>query len=254
MGFLRKASENFIGLIFPSRCIICERPTDSSRHSRLCVEHAGEIIAVEPPVCSKCGRKMFGVSVERLLCEDCRSTRVYYDAGYSPYLYRRKEETDRPRPLSELIRLFKYGKGRHLRSFLGGLLLNYVREHADMSQYDAIVPVPLHWRRYFSRGFNQATDLARPLSRHFRISILKRSLRRVRHTRPQVSLPPKERKSNIVNAFKVTRPARVAGKKLLLIDDVITTGATLNECARVLKDAGASEVTILTLAHPSDLP
>ena len=246
MGFLRKASENFIGLIFPSRCIICERPTDSSRHSPLCVEHDREIIPVKPPVCSKCGRKMFGVSVERLLCADCRSTRVYYDAGYSGYIY--------AQALRELLHLFKYGRKRYLGSVLGKLMLDYVREHADGFVYDAIVPVPLHWRRYFSRGFNQATSLARPLSKQFRIPILKRNLRRVRYTRPQVSLPRKERKSNIVNAFKIRHPAKVAGKKLLLIDDVITTGATLNECARVLKDAGASEVTILTLAHPSDFP
>lgn len=244
MGFLRAASDNLLGLVFPSRCLICERPIDSSRRSPLCLEHFREIIPAEPPVCSKCGGKMFGESVESLVCEKCRSKTVYYDAGYSAYIY--------AAALRELIHLFKYAKRRYLQSFLGGLMLDYLREHAEMSQYNAIVPVPLHWWRYCWRGFNQAADLARPLSKQFRIPILKRSLRRVRYTRPQVGLSPDERKSNIRNAFKVSRPAKIAGKNLLLIDDVITSGATLNECARMLKGAGASGVTILTLAHPSD--
>ncbi len=246
MSFLRAASDNLLGLVFPSRCLICERPIDSSRRSPLCVEHAREIILAEPPVCSKCGRKMFGESVESLVCEECRSKAVFYDAGYSAYIY--------AAPLRELIHLFKYGRRRYLQSFLGGLMLDYLREHADTSQYDAIVPVPLHWWRYWRRGFNQAADLAKPLSKQLRIPILKRNLRRIRYTRPQVGLSPDERKSNIRNAFKVNRPAKIAGKNLLLIDDVITSGATLNECARVLKGAGASGITILTLAHPSDFP
>jgi len=189
---------------------------------------------------------MFGESVERLVCARCRSTRTDYDAGYSAYIY--------ADALRELVHLFKYRKRRYLGPFLGRLLLKYVREHADGFPYDAIVPVPLHWWRYCSRGFNQAADLARPLSKQLRIPILKRSLRRVRYTRPQVILSHEERRSNIRNAFKVSRPASVAGKKLLLLDDVITTGATLNECARVLKKAGSATVTIVTLAHPSDFP
>lgn len=188
---------------------------------------------------------MYGKSVEALVCSECRSMSVHYDAGYSACIY--------ADPIKELVHLFKYGKRRYLRFFLGGLILDYLCKSADMSQYDAIVPVPLHWRRYCSRGFNQAADLAGPLSRHFRLPIVKRSLRRVRHTRPQVSLPHNERKTNIRNAFKVARPSKVAGKKLLLLDDVITSGATLNECARVLKRAGASKVAIVTLAHASDV-
>lgn len=243
MGFVGGAFDCFISLIFPRRCEICDRGLSPSRSLPLCVEHAREIIPTEAPVCGKCGRKMFGESVESLVCARCRSMRVSYDAGYSACLY---EGT-----LRELVHRFKYTKRRYLGWFLGELIVNYVREHADGFRYEGIIPVPLHWRRYWSRGFNQAADLARPLSRRYRLPVLRRSLRRVRYTRPQVSLGPEERRTNIRGAFRVRRPARVAGKKLLLIDDVITTGATLNECARVLKGAGATEVTIVTVAHPS---
>jgi len=244
VGFFRKAAENFLGLVFPNRCVICDRPMDPSRRSPVCLVHAREIVAVEPPVCSKCGRKMSAESVEELVCARCRAMKLHYDAGYSTHAY---TET-----LRELIHLFKYRKRRYLRSFLGGLVLDYVRGHAGTISYDAIVPVPLHWRRHWRRGFNQAAHLAGPLSKNLRIPILKRSIKRVRHTRPQVGLPAEQRRDNIKNAFKVTRPEKVAGKKLFVIDDVITSGATLNECARVLKKAGASEITILTLSHPSD--
>ncbi len=245
MGFARTAAQNLIGLIFPNRCLICEAPLDPARRQPLCLRHEREIEQVEPPVCGKCGRKMFGESVEQLSCERCRSPSTYYDAGYSACIY--------AGPVRELVHLFKYRGRRYLQTFLGGLIVDFLRGSPYISQHDAIVPVPLHWWRYCTRGFNQAADLAKPISRHFHVPIMKRNLRRIRHTSPQVRLPPKERSINIKNAFKVSRPSKVAGKRLVLLDDIITSGATLNECARVLKEAGASGVTIITLAHPSDV-
>lgn len=243
MRFVSSAVGSFLGLIFPSRCLICEAPLHPLSDCPLCPEHFRKIRVVEPPVCSRCGRKMSGESVEALVCAECRSRKTYHDSGYSACAF--------ADPLRELIHLFKYRKKRYLASFLGGLVLEYLRERADMTGYDAIVPVPLHWRRRWTRGFNQALDLARPLSKHFGIPVMKGNLRRVRYTKPQVRLVSKERESNIKNAFRVHNSARVAGKKLLLLDDVITSGATLNECARVLKRAGASWVAIVTLAQAS---
>ncbi len=245
MGLTKGAFQNLIGLVFPSRCVICESPLDPLQKSPLCIEHSREIRPVKPPACSKCGRKMYGETVEELICAKCRATTVHYDTGYSAYIY--------ADPLKELIHLFKYGKRRYLRFYLGELLVGYLRERGDLSGYDAIVPVPLHWRRHWSRGFNQAADLGKALSKGLGIPIMKKNLRRVRNTRPQVWTDPKEREDNIKNAFEVRCPERMAGKKLILLDDVITTGATLNECARVLKRAGASIVTIVTLAHASDV-
>jgi len=245
MSFVKAAAHNLIGLIFPNRCLMCEAPLDPARSSPLCPGHAREIVRVEPPVCSKCGRKLFGESVEALVCSECRSGRICYDVGYSAYVF--------AGPIRDLVHFFKYRRRRYLQSFLGGLLLDYVRGRADIAPSDVIIPVPLHWWGYCRRGFNQAIDLAKPLSKHFHIPIMKRNLRRVRHTRRQVGLSRVERRANIKNAFEVSRPAKLAGKSILLIDDVITTGATLNECARVLKQAGVSRITILTLAQATGL-
>ena len=243
MRFVSSAVGSFLGLVFPSRCLVCEAPLHPMRDCPLCPEHFRKILLVEPPLCSRCGRKMSGESVEALVCAECRSRATYHDLGYSACAF--------AEPIRYLIHLFKYGKRRYLASFLGRLLVDYIRDRADMAGYDAIIPVPLHWRRHWTRGFNQALDLARPLSRHFCIPVMKGNLRRVRYTTPQVGLLGKERESNIRNAFRARNPAKVAGKRLLLLDDVITSGATLNECARVLKRAGASWVTIVTLAQAS---
>lgn len=243
MRFVSNAVGSFLGLIFPSRCLICESPLHPMRECPLCPEHFRQIRVVEPPVCSRCGRKMFGESVEALVCAECRSRRTFHDSGYSACAF--------ADPLRDLIHLFKYRKKRYLSSFLGRLLVDSIRERPEMAGYDAIIPVPLHWRRRWTRGFNQALDLARPLSKRLGIPIIKGNLRRVRYTKPQVRLLSKERESNIKNAFRLRDPAKVAGKRLLLLDDVITSGATLNECARVLKGAGASWVAIVTLAQAS---
>ncbi len=242
---LKSTAQNLIGLVFPARCFLCEAPLDPKRPTPLCLEHATEMVRIERPVCSKCGRKLFGESVEALVCAECRSGRTYYDAGYSAYLF--------DGPIRELIHQFKYRKRRYLKYFLANQLVDYLQEFADLARYEAIVAVPLHWIGYWKRGFNQAIELAKPLSSHLGIPVVRIALKRVRYTRRQVGLSRPERRVNIKNAFRVTRTSKVAGRNILLIDDVITTGATLNECARVLKQAGASTVTIVTLAQASDI-
>jgi ComF family protein len=114
---------------------------------------------------------------------------------------------------------------------------------------DMLAPVPLHKKRLRQRGFNQALLLAAAIGQRFGIPLSCDNLVRVRYTRPQVELSAGERAANVAGAFALRRPAEAAGKSILLIDDVFTTGATLNECSRVLKEAGAASVTALTLAR-----
>jgi len=118
-----------------------------------------------------------------------------------------------------------------------------------VSYIDCIIPVPLHVARLRQRGFNQALILAHELSRAFSLPLSFDNLKRVRPTRPQVELTGTERIKNVAGAFALRRPDELKDRGVLLIDDVFTTGATMNECARVLKDAGASRVTALTLAR-----
>jgi ComF family protein len=152
--------------------------------------------------------------------------------------------------LRALIHLFKYSGMKPLAERLSGLLLRAMP--LDDAAYDFVVPMPLHWRRHWKRGFNQATLLARRVARRRGIPMLD-AVRRVRATATQAGLTNSNRRKNVSGAFRVAARYRkngaLSGKRILLIDDVMTTGATGAACARALKRAGASSVTLLTLAR-----
>jgi len=147
--------------------------------------------------------------------------------------------------LRELIHVFKYGGVETLAQPLGRFLaLALPRDE----RFDAVVPMPLHWMRRWSRGFNQSELLAREIGR--RASVPVRDLvRRVKATTPQAGLTNAKRRANVSGAFRVRRGASVRGLRVLLVDDVMTTGATASACARVLKQAGAARVALLTIAR-----
>jgi competence protein ComFC len=167
-------------------------------------------------------------------CALCRGGLRGFDAAYSFGAYEGV--------LRELIHLYKYGRVRTLAPPLSALLARALpRDEA----FDATVPVPLYWRRRLQRGFNQAELLARGLSRRTGIPVVK-ALGRVRPTPTQAGLSNSSRRQNVARAF---RSRSVQGKRILLIDDVMTTGATAASCALALKQAGARRVALLTLAR-----
>ncbi len=147
--------------------------------------------------------------------------------------------------LRELIHLFKYGRMKPLSRPLSAHLAAALPRDQP---FDAVVPVPLHWRRAWSRGFNQSELLARAMARRCGIPVLK-SLIRDRATETQAGLTHARRRSNVANAFRMKRRRSVQGMRILLIDDVMTTGATGSACATALKRAGAKSVSLLTLAR-----
>jgi competence protein ComFC len=167
-------------------------------------------------------------------CALCRSGLRGFDAAYSFGAYEGV--------LRELIHLYKYGRVKTLAWPLSGLLAQALpRDEA----FDATVPVPLYWRRRLQRGFNQAELLARGLSRRTGVPVVK-ALRRLRPTPAQAGLSNSARRQNVSQAF---RARGVQGKRILLIDDVMTTGATAASCAAALKQAGARRVSLLTVAR-----
>jgi ComF family protein len=167
-------------------------------------------------------------------CALCRSGLRGFDAAYSFGAYEGV--------LRELIHLYKYGRVKTLAWPLSGLLAQALpRDEA----FDATVPVPLYWRRRLQRGFNQAELLARGLSRRTGIPVV-RALRRLRPTPAQAGLSNTARRQNVSQAFGARG---VQGKRILLIDDVMTTGATAASCAAALKQAGARRVSLLTVAR-----
>jgi ComF family protein len=167
----------------------------------------------------------------------CRLGLNGFDAAYSFGAFEAE--------LRELIHVFKYGRVETLARPLGRFLALALPR---TEQFDAVVPMPLHWRRRWSRGFNQSELLARQIAR--RASVPVRNLvRRVKATPPQAGLTNAKRRSNVSAAFRVSRPERVRGLRIVLVDDVMTTGATGSACARELKRAGAARVVLLTVAR-----
>jgi len=233
--------KNFLNLIYPMRCVACGEDLDPWSAHYLCTEHCRRIHLIEESACSICGRKLYTLPEGDLICANCRKTKRHFDHGYTVAIYEEVIQT--------LIHDYKYRGREFLKYPLRRMLCEGIRHHVNYSDIDAIVPVPLHWRRYMRRGFNQALELVRFTSRKLNIPILKRNLRRIRYTIPQVYLAPKERPANIKGAFRVMNPDQVRGKRLMLVDDVLTTGSTMNECAQVLKEAGAAEITVVALAQ-----
>jgi ComF family protein len=233
-----------LSLLYPARCYSCGRPADRPRFCRTC--HAA-IAMPQAPLCTICGmpfqtRDGADHPCARCLARPPRFGRARACALYDARATTLHAPTD---PLKALLQRYKYHRDPGLAPTLGALLAQ--RAPLAPAAYDLIIPVPLHISRLRWRGFNQAQLLAQPFAKARPIDPF--SLARVRATRPQVDLHESERRRNVAGAFRVTRPERIEGQRILLIDDVFTTGATVDECSDVLRLAGAHSVDVLVLAR-----
>jgi ComF family protein len=151
--------------------------------------------------------------------------------------------------MREVIHRFKYGGQTFLVKPLARMLIGPAKELTRLHRIDTIVPVPLHYKRLRQRGFNQASLLARGLGSLLQIPVDYSSLKRTRWTDPQIGLSRNQRAANVKGAFGLKATVKIKGRGILLLDDVLTTGETVNQCVRVLKDGGAREVVVLTVAR-----
>lgn len=226
-------------LVYPPACVICAATVESNEY--LCDACDDKIIRIVPPFCARCSEPFDGAIDHEFRCANCEHREIYFEAAVAAY---------RSRGIVRKILLdFKYGKQIHLRHLVGQWLCAATKDARLRAQtFDIIVPVPLHPARERQRGFNQAQLLVEILSAH--MSILQTSiLQRVRFTTTQTAFDRAERMENLRNAFRLRRGANVQGLRVLLVDDVLTTGSTLNECARVLKNAGALSIFAATAAR-----
>jgi len=168
----------------------------------------------------------------------------HFDFAWAACLYKS--------PLKDLICRFKYNQKTYLRKPFAQLMIDFVEAYRlDIRQFDMITPIPLFPSRLRGRGYNQSQFLAEQVARKYSINLSLKNLVRIRNTEHQTLLSEKERWTNIHEAFRIRNSVKLSGKNILIIDDLLTTGATASEAARVLKGAGAKTVGILTLAITS---
>ena len=228
-------------LIFPPRCITCDTLLEQRGPLPLCPSCREKIRFIHSPLCPRCGLPFPAAEGEDHLCGDCITVEKPYAVARAVGEY---EET-----LLTAIHRFKYRGRAGIGGILGGIMADFAAGIWDMKIFDLIVPVPLHRRRLRERGFNQAVILAREISKRFDIPLDFISLRREAFTPPQVGLGREERSANVRGAFSAKHAERIAGRRILLVDDVYTTGSTLEECTRTLIRAKAESVAVLTLAR-----
>lgn len=231
--------ESLLNLVFPPTCLGCgEAVSSEDQNLFLCGACESKISPIARSICEKCGAP----SADGLVsdCRRCPRFETYYSHTRSAAAY--------TSPLRELIHEFKFRGSRRVRPLLIDLFLSGASRFLSPERFDVIVSVPLHWWRRFEREFNQAEILGRALAEEWGVPHCPHAARRIRLTRPQSRLPGAWREKNIQGAFEPGRQT-VAGARVLLVDDVMTTGRTLAECASVLIKAGAESVVGYTLAR-----
>lgn len=226
-------------LLFPARCLGCDQQLPLGWQLPIfCPSCLDEISLIRSPLCPNCGLPL-NSGLDHF-CGDCLKKTFAFDLARAAVAYQG--------PITPLILSLKFGGQltglstmAHLASASAGF--------ADLSEPDLILPVPLHPQRLRERGFNQALVLGRSCFPARRKKIHAGLLIRKRATPPQTQLSGKERRKNLTQAFSITQPDMIRGKTILVIDDVFTTGSTVDECAKVLRRAGAKRIEVFTLAR-----
>jgi ComF family protein len=233
---LKRLALTVLEFFLPRLCLFCGVAVGEKANMAVCPECEGQIHWAASPLCLCCGQVFASREGVDRLCGPCQKEPPPFDRARAAAVY--------DGPPAEAIKRFKFNRQLAYLPVMQAWLRPLAQEMA--AQADLIMPVPLHPRRLQSRGFNQALMLAQGLTE---LPLEKDVLIRERPTRPQIGLNPQERRENVKGAFAVPRPERVKRKRVLLVDDLFTTGATARECARVLRKAGAVRVEILTVAR-----
>jgi ComF family protein len=236
MGFQSTLFQFFL----PPQCPCCEKFLEKGEQG-FCSNCLSKIRWIEPPFCSICGIPFISQEVENHPCGTCATHRKYFTMARAWGAYEGS--------LQEAIHRWKYEGKTHLTPFFAEWMAEKLNCYWGHDPLDLLIPVPLHAQRLRERGFNQVLLLVKELSRRTGIPYQKTILRKKKATLPQVNLSGTEREKGLKGAFQVTGKKELEGKSVLLVDDVYTTGATVNECSKVLLRGGAKRVDVLTLAH-----
>jgi len=240
MPALRELMRGLSDVVFPPACVSCRGVVEGSGYKHLCAKCAAQLDFVHAPNCSTCGSPFYGVMEGERMCPHCDGLDPAFGSGCTAVLFKG--------PARALVIELKYHRGLHVLADMETIF----RRSAEVKAHIAgavLVPVPLHPRKARERGYNQSALLAAVLARVSgeRVEEL---LRRDVDTQTQTAFDRKTRQANLKNAFALAPGAALTrGQKYVLVDDVFTTGSTLNSCARVLRRAGALSLDVVTFAH-----
>jgi ComF family protein len=234
---LRRIGRGLVDVVLPARCLACGQIVEE--HDALCGHCWSGIMFFAPPWCTSCGLPFPHPMGEDAVCADCARERRAWNRARSAMRYDKNTRG--------LVLSLKHADHTHLAGAFGRWMLRAGDE--VLRDAELLVPVPLHWTRLFHRRYNQAALLAKAVSAAGGPPVAVDCLVRRRRTPSQGHLGVLARERNVRGAFAVRRPGIVANRRIVMVDDVMTTGSTVDECARVLKRAGAASVGVLTLAR-----
>jgi competence protein ComFC len=241
-AWLKGWLETALGFFYGEICQSCETERATSADGYICGKCREKVKFIKPPLCQRCGTAFQGEITTLFVCGNCKDLDLYFSHA--------RAAVGADDVVRQILHKYKYHKALWVEPFLAGLLNAAAVPALRGGAWDIIIPVPLHPRRRAEREFNQAERLGRFLSRATGIPLETWVLRRVVDTPTQTHLSRKERAENMRKAFAFRGPReRIEGRRIVLFDDVLTTGATASACARVLRNHGASEVCAWTLAR-----
>ena len=225
-------------LVYPEACIICKKDLIGGRE-HLCSVCEGRIICISGTVCHGCSRMLADGAGE--LCSECGDRKYFYSRCYALGEY--------DAILRELIHIVKYKKKKEVLRVLVPYMEAFFKQHSFSESIDVIIPVPMHWYHYLCRGFNQSHVIASLAGKILDKPVLKKALFKKKYTGSQVSKGRSDRLTSLIGSIVPGKKDQFKSKRVLLIDDVYTTGASVNECSKILMGNGASSVTVFVLAR-----
>ena len=234
---LQQALLKASSLLFPTECEICGAFLNSAENPGVCASCRGKIRRISDPFCGICGRPL---RTGGGICAFCRVERFHFNRAFACAVYEGA--------MKELLHAYKFHRRRALGELFARMMFEFAAAHMTQEAFDFILPVPMDPEKWVTRGFNASEILSAALSKKLGVPHAL-FLKRRKSDSPQFQLAKNDRRENVKGCFWVEGGGRLAGKKLLLVDDILTTGQTVSECSRVLKKSGASRVTVFACAR-----
>lgn len=232
--------KRLINIFYPLTCPICGKVLSGKR--KICRQCEKNVNIIREPKCQKCGKPL--ADDERMCCKDCSEKRRFFDRAVA--VFEHKGE------IRESIYRFKYGNARTYATYYGEMAVKVYAKLLEEWKIDTIVPVPIHKKRELKRGYNQALVFAEVVAKHMSIPLENKLLIRIKNTLPQKELAENMRHLNLKDAFAVDKDRMKGIKNILLVDDIFTTGSTVDACSSILKKAGAKGVYVLCISAGRD--